>query len=86
MSFKLSTPKHLSKSISKIWIRTNDEPLFLETEKCYSYGVKRNEKLNKLSKSLILDQTTKQKLQNFITETKIELSKIFYGKTKTRST
>ena len=30
--------------------------------------------------SLFLDETTKQKLQNFITETKIELLKIFYGK------
>ena len=87
MSFKLSTPKPLSNNISKIWITTNDdEPLFLETEKCYSYGVKRNEKFNTLSMSLILDETTKQKLQNFITETEIELSKNFYGKNETRST
>ena len=67
MSFKLSTPKPLI-----------NHPNI--SEKCSSYRVRKDEKINTLSMSLILDESTKQKLQEFITETKIESSKIFYGK------
>ena len=85
MSFKLSIPRPLinNPNISKIWITANDDgPLFLETQKCFSYGVRKDEKINSLSMSLILDESTKQKIQEFIIVTNIESSNIFYGKSQ----
>ena len=87
MSFKLSTPKPLNynPNISKIWIttETDEEPLYLETKKCFSYRVRRNEKFNTLTMSLILDET-KENLEEVISECESKLSqplfKIFYGK------
>ena len=56
----------------------------METEKCFSYGVRRNDKLNTLTMSLILDETTKEKLEEIIPECEsklsLPLSKIFYRK------
>ena len=67
-------------------ITTNDdEPLFLETEKCSSYRVRKDEKFNALSMSLILDESSKQKLQEFITETKFN-QKVATEKNKILST
>ena len=66
MSFKLSTPKPLNynPNISKILIttETDEELLYFETGKCFSYGIRRNEKFNTLTiMSLILDETKKGK-------------------------
>ena len=84
MSFKLSTPKPLNKNISKVWITTNDEePLYLETEKCYSYGVKRNEKFNPLPMSLILDGTTKQKYSSLNKPNELIFTNSYYDNTLT---
>ena len=50
-------------------IKTNDvKPFFLKTDKCFSYGVKKDKKFKTLSMSLKLDVASSESLQSIIAQ------------------
>ena len=62
----------------------NGEPYFVETKKCFSYGVKRDSKFKTLSMSLRLDEETIKTLRGIVKECEDHLNspltkKLFYG-------
>ena len=67
-----------------------EELLYLETEKCFSYGVRRNEKFNTLPMSLMLDEAKKKNWKKLFQNAKENYPnlcpKFSTEKTKTRST
>ena len=46
----------------------NGEPYFVKTNKCFSFGVKRDNKFKTLSMSLKLDDETLKTLKNIVKE------------------
>ena len=65
-------------------IKTNDDkPVFLKTEKCFSFGVKKDERFKTTLMSLKLDDTSTVSLQNIIDQCEPHLGaslskKVFY--------
>ena len=86
MSVLLKAKKPLNvPGIEMIPIKTmNGEPYFVKTNKCFSYGVKRDSKFKTLSMSLKLDEETLKTLKNIVKECEGHLDrpltkKLFYG-------
>ena len=86
MSVQLKARKSINVSgMEMIPIKTmNDKPYYLKTGKCFSYGVKRDNKFNTLSMSLKLDEETLKTLKNIVKECEDHLGceltrKLFYG-------
>ena len=85
MSLKFGEPKTLNnmENVKKIGVKTNDEkPLRIVTKKCLSYGVKKSEKYNSKTVSIVLDEDSVKELRNVIENCedhlKTSLSKILY--------
>ena len=66
MSIQFKAKKLLNVAGMKmIPIKTNDdEPVFVKTEKCFSFGVKKDKKFKTVSMSLVLDDETLKTLKN----------------------
>ena len=86
MSVLLKAKKPLNvPGMEMIPIKTiNGEPYFVKTNKCFSYGVKRDSKFKTLSMSLKLDEETLKTLKNIVKECEDHLNspltkKLFYG-------
>ena len=85
MSLKFGEPKTLTamENVKKISVRTEDgKPLRIVTKKCLSYGVKKSEKYNSKTVSIILDEDSKNEMKKIIKDRekhlKTSLSKILY--------
>ena len=86
MSVQFKAKKSLNVSgMEMIPIKTMDnKPFFVKTNKCFSYGVKRDNKFKTLSMSLKLDEETLKTLKNIVKECEGHLrssltKKLFYG-------
>ena len=63
---------------------TDDEPVFVKTNKCFSFGVKKDKKFETVSMSLVLDDESLKTLENIVKECGAHLGrpltkKLFYG-------
>ena len=64
---KFSEVKVLKNGVKKIFVRSEEgEPLRIVTGKCLSYGVKKSEKYNTKSISVILDENSREELKTLI--------------------
>ena len=86
MSIQFKAEKSLNVAGMKmIPIKTNDdEPVFVKTNKCFSFGVKKDKKFEIVSMSLVLDDETLKTLKNIVKECEDHLGrpltkKLFYG-------
>lgn len=68
MSLKFSEPKSINiGGLKKITIRTNEgKPVYVYTEKCHSFGVKKDNRYNTTSMSIVLDENSIQKFEDVI--------------------
>ena len=63
---------------------TDDESVFVKTNKCFSFGVKKDKKFETVSMSLVLDDESLKTLKNIVKECEAHLGrpltkKLFYG-------
>ena len=63
---------------------TDDEQVFVKTNKCFSFGVRKDKKFETVSMSLVLDDETLKTLKNIVKECETHLGrpltkKLFYG-------
>ena len=63
----------------------DDKQLFVKTDKCFSFGVKKDRKFKTISMSLVLDENTEKTLRNIVDQCESHLNrsltkKFFYGK------
>ena len=86
MSIQFKAEKSLNVvGMKMIPIKTaNDEQVFVKTNKCFSFGVKKDKKFKTVSMSLALDEETKKTLKNIVKECENHLGrpltkKLFYG-------
>ena len=87
MSVKFGNEKSLNVGgIKMIPVKTNeDEQLFVKTEKCFSFGVKKEKKFKTVSMSLVLDEATTKTLKDIVSQCEGHLGRpltkrLFYGK------
>ena len=68
MNLKFSEPKNLNvNGMKKIFIKTTDEnPVRIITKTCYSFGVKRDERYDSKSMSIVLDDDSVEKFKKII--------------------
>ena len=70
-------------------IKTNDDKqIFVKTNKCFSFGVKKDKRFKSISMSLVLDEGTTKTLKDIVDQCESHLSrsltkKLFYGKDDT---
>lgn len=86
MSVKFEAVKELNiNNMKLIPIKTNDDKqVFVKTEKCFSFGVKKDKKFKTVSMSLILDENTTKTLKDIVKQCEDHLGssltkRIFYG-------
>ena len=86
MSIQFKNEKSLNVAGMKmIPIKTNDDKqVFVKTEKCFSFGVKKDKKFKTVSMSLGLDEETTKALKNIIDQCENHLGRpltkrVFYG-------
>ena len=86
MSVKFEAVKELNiNNMKLIPIRTNDDKqVFVKTEKCFSFGVKKDKKFKTISMSLILNENSVETLKNIVKQCEDHLGrpltkKVFYG-------
>ena len=86
MSVKFETVKSLNVGGMKmIPIKTNDnEQVLVKTDKCFSFGVKKDKKFKTISMSLILDDESAKMLKDIVKQCESHLGrpltkKVFYG-------
>ena len=86
MSIQFEAVKSLSVGNMKmIPIKTNDDKqVFVNTAKCFSFGVKKDKKFKTVSMSLVLDENTFETLKNIVKQCEDHLGrpltkKVFYG-------
>ena len=86
MSIQFKNEKSLNVAGMKmIPIKTNDDKqVFVKTEKCFSFGVKKGKKFKTVSMSLVLDDETTKALKNIIDQCENHLGRpltkrVFYG-------
>ena len=84
MSIQFKAEKSLNVSgIKMITIKTNDdEPVFVKTEKCFSFGVRRDTKFGTVSMSLVLDEDSLKTLKNIVKECEAHLGRPLTKKLK----
>ena len=76
MLLKFSEVKVLKNGVKKIFVRNEEgEPLRIVTEKCLSYGVKKSEKYNTKSISVVLDENSGEELKTLIEKCEEHLGK-----------
>ena len=87
MSVKFGNEKSLNVGgIKMIPVRTEDDKqLFVKTEKCFSFGVKKDKKFKTVSMSLVLDEATTKILKDIVSQCEGHLGRpltkrLFYGK------
>ena len=82
MSPKFSEPKSINiGNMKKIAIKTEDgKPLYVRTEKCLSYGVKKDKKFKTTSMSIVLDENSVRKLEDVIDQCEKHLGKSLSSK------
>ena len=64
---------------------TNDEQLLVKTDKCFSFGVKKDKRFKTISMSLVLDDESLSQLKDIVSQCESHLGrpltkKLFYGK------
>ena len=86
MSIQFKTEKSLNVAGMKlIPIKTNDDKqVFVKTNKCFSFGVKKDKKFKTVSMSLILDDESSKQLKDIVNQCKSHLGRpltkrVFYG-------
>ena len=86
MSIQFKAEKSLNVSGMKmIPIKTDDdEQVFLKTNKCFSFGVKKDKKFETVSMSLVLDEESLKTLKNIVEQCEDHLGRsltkrLFYG-------
>ena len=86
MSIQFKTEKPLNVAGMKLNpIKTNDnKQLFVKTNKCFSFGVKKNKKFKTVSMSLVLDEDTTKTLKDIVDQCESHLGRpltkwVFYG-------
>ena len=86
MSIQFKTEKSLNVAGMKmIPIKTEDDKqVFVKTDKCFSFGVKKDKKFKTISMSLILDENTTKTLKDIVSQCESHLGrpltkKLFYG-------
>ena len=85
MSIKFETVKPLNVGGMKmIPIKTKVKQLFVKTNKCFSYGVKKDKKFKTMSMSLVLDKETLKTLKDIVSQCESHLDRpltkrVFYG-------
>ena len=87
MSVKFENEKSLNVGGMKmIPVRTNeDEQVLVKTDKCFSFGVKKDKKFKTVSMSLVLDEESLRQLKDIVSQCESHLGrplskKLFYGK------
>ena len=86
MSLNFSEPKVLSNlDVKKISVKTNEgNPVRIMTEKCLSFGVRKSDKYNTKTLSMVLDKNSVKELKNIIKNCEEHLgkslSKILYDR------
>ena len=87
MSIQFKDEKSLNVSGMKmIPIKTtDDEEVFVKTNKCFSFGVRKDKKFETVSMSLVLDEESLKTLKNIVKQCEDHLGhpltkKLFYGK------
>ena len=87
MSVKFGNEKSLNVGgLKMIPIKTNDdEQLLMKTEKCFSFGVKKDKKFKTVSMSLVLDDVSLRQLKDIASQCESHLGRpltkrLFYGK------
>ena len=63
---------------------TDDEQVFLKTNKCFSFGVRKDKKFETVSMSLVLDEESLKTLKNIVSQCEDHLGhpltkRLFYG-------
>ena len=86
MSIQFKTKKSLNVGGMKlIPMKTNDDKqLFVKTDKCFSFGVKKDKKFKTVSMSLILDDESSKQLKDIVKQCEDHLGssltkRVFYG-------
>ena len=86
MSIQFKTEKSLNVAGMKlIPIKTNDnKQVFVRTNKCFSFGVKKDKKFKTVSMSLILDEESSKTLKGIVRQCESHLGRpltkrVFYG-------
>lgn len=86
MSIQFKTEKSLPVAgMNVIPIKTNDDKkVFVKTDKCFSYGVKKDKKFKTVSMSLVLDEESLKTLKDIIRQCEGHLGRpltkrVFYG-------
>ena len=86
MSIKFETVKPLDVGGMKmVPIKTDeDKQLFVKTDKCFSFGVKKDKKFKTISMSLVLDQESSKTLKDIVKQCEDHLGhpltkRVFYG-------
>ena len=86
MSIQFKNEKSLNVAGMKmIPIKTNDDKqVFVKTEKCFSFGVKKDKKFKTVSMSLVLDDEILKTLKNIIDQCESHMGRpltkrVFYG-------
>ena len=77
MSLKFSEPKSINiGGMKKITIKTDEgKPLYVYTEKCHSFGVKKDERFKTTSMALVLDENSIKKFGEIIEQCEKHLGK-----------
>ena len=86
MSIQFKTEKSLNVAGMKlILIKTNDDKqVFVKTNKCFSFGVKKDKKFKTVSMSLVLDEESSKTLKDIVRQCEDHLGhpltkRVFYG-------
>ena len=76
MSIKFETVKELNiNNMKLIPIKTNDDKqVFVKTNKCFSFGVKKDKRFKSISMSLVLDEGTTKTLKDIVDQCESHLS------------
>ena len=82
MNPKFSEPKSISfGGMKKITVKTAERnPLYVYTEKCHSFGVKKDDRFKTTSMSNVLDETSVKKFEDIIDRCEKELGKSLSSK------
>ena len=77
MSLKFSEPKSINiGNLKKIAIKTEDgKPVYIRTEKCHSFGVKKDKKFKTTSMSIVLDENSLKKIEDVVDRCEKHLGK-----------
>lgn len=82
MSLKFIEPKSINiGEMKKIAIKTDEgKPLYVPTEKCHSFGVKKDNRFDTTSMSVVLDENSVKKFEDVIEQCEKHLGKSFSSK------